>query len=416
MRFHCSDTFQMLRMFSQARGGNVIVALAVAMIPLLVVVGAAVDYGRLVSLRTKAQTAADAAAIAVAAQPTLADSDVSAAALKWFLSNFSGAVGSEYRFSASRSGQGVVDVSFSMPVNNSFMKIVNRNSSTIGVKATAISATLVYMDIYLALDRSDSMLIADGAVAESQLKALTKSYMTADYLSWEPNGCVFACHAREGWEPLGKTVHDLAVENKIPLRDARLKNATAILLDKLLVPGAQNVRFGVVDFGNTANYSLQPTYDRTLIAAAIANGDARVATGLTNYASVGDVLLANIGSQGDGKSAASPKKVVIIVTDGLYTQWSETKSTWTDPFPVAVCDQIRSRGLGISVINTIYDPLADSRRYTEIVAPIASSIKQNLQACSDADMYFEANKAGPIEEAFTQLAARLNQQKIRLTK
>ncbi len=85
------------RRFSQDRDGSLLVWFALALVPLLLIVGSGVDYGRGVNLRTQMQNATDAAALAGATLYTGSDTATTAAATATsFMTAFVARMGAGY--------------------------------------------------------------------------------------------------------------------------------------------------------------------------------------------------------------------------------------------------------------------------------------------------------------------------------
>src|SRR3954447_22208718 len=75
------------RRFAAAREGNVATMFAIAVLPLLGLVGAAVDYSRVASARSSMQTALDSTALMLSkdlAAGTIAQTDITAKAQAYF--------------------------------------------------------------------------------------------------------------------------------------------------------------------------------------------------------------------------------------------------------------------------------------------------------------------------------------------
>lgn len=87
------------REFAADRGGSLLVWFAVALVPLAVAVGAGLDYGRAVNLRTRLQNATDAAALAGAVLYTDSSSATTTLAKNAatnYMASFVGQMGSSY--------------------------------------------------------------------------------------------------------------------------------------------------------------------------------------------------------------------------------------------------------------------------------------------------------------------------------
>jgi hypothetical protein len=69
-----------------------------------------------------------------------------------------------------------------------------------------------------------------------------------------------------------------------------------------------------------------------------------------------------------------------------------------------LCTAFKSANISVGVIYTTYVPVA-SPFYTQEVAPVASQIQPNMQACATSGYYFQATDGPAIETAANQLFA-----------
>jgi Flp pilus assembly protein TadG len=147
--------------FQRDDRGNIAVIFAVALVPLLGFVGAAVDYSRAVAARTKMQAALDATALMAAKDaPTLSASALTARATGYFNALFTAPVGNpQFTFAYTPASGGVaanVAVSASGTVQTDFLRMVGHPSLAIGASSTATWAN-TRMRVALALDNTGSM-------------------------------------------------------------------------------------------------------------------------------------------------------------------------------------------------------------------------------------------------------------------
>lgn len=110
-------------------------------------------------------------------------------------------------------------------------------------------------EVYAAIDMSASLGIAADPAARDALMALTKPYTSAVAGSASPDGCAFACHQRDGWEPAGQTVYQMARTAGIALREDRLTAAFGAFVDVFLdandpAVAANHRRMGVLGFSD----------------------------------------------------------------------------------------------------------------------------------------------------------------------
>ena len=84
-------------------------------------------------------------------------------------------------------------------------------------------------------------------------------------------------------------------------------------------------------------------------------------------------------------------------------------------FSPSLCNTLKNINVKIAVLYTTYLPLTTNAFYQQWVAPIASNIPSNLQACASPGLYFEVSPNQGISEAMQQMfvsaltTARLSQ-------
>ncbi|WP_052207664.1 pilus assembly protein TadG-related protein [Sphingopyxis fribergensis] len=175
-----------------------------AIIPLTFILGFGVDYARAMSLQTKLNAAADAAALAAVAPSMILQSNgVSrTAATSMFNAQASLETGYEdlvvtpvvTEGGSGSGGSGAVGylrkatVSYSAKSINMFGGVLGVDTLTVSGRATASAAQPPNVDFYLAMDNSPSMLLP--ATSDGITKIVNASKSTS-----KPNGCAFACHA-----------------------------------------------------------------------------------------------------------------------------------------------------------------------------------------------------------------------------
>ena len=185
------------------RRGNVIMILGFAIVPLTLVVGFGVDYGRAMTLQTQLNAAADAAALAAVAPDMIfqSNSASTAAATNMFNSQADRLNGYQDLHmtpdvqdgtASSSSGLGFLrkaTVAYTAKSTNFFSKVLGFDTISISGSATASAAQPPNVDFYLAMDNSPSMLLPATSDGVAKIIAATKTSHLA-------NGCAFACHAQ----------------------------------------------------------------------------------------------------------------------------------------------------------------------------------------------------------------------------
>ncbi|MCW0198102.1 pilus assembly protein TadG-related protein [Sphingopyxis sp.] len=182
--------------------GGVYMILGFSLIPLTFIVGFGVDYARAMSLQTRLNAAADAAALAAVAPSMILESNSvsTAAATKMFNSQAAELRGyrdlqmtpvvTEGTSGGSSGALGYLrqaTVSYSAKSINMFAGLLGADTLTVSGAATASAAQPPNVDFYLAMDNSPSMLLPATSDGVSKIIKATQT-------SENSKGCAFACH------------------------------------------------------------------------------------------------------------------------------------------------------------------------------------------------------------------------------
>lgn len=159
--------------------GNVAILFGVAIIPLVLGVGVAVDYGRALLVRERMQGALDAATLAVASWPGLSDAQMQAKAQEYFNANYptSNSFGAVSPLSLSNSGNTIV-VSVSGSVPTTFMRLANIDDVNVGASTTVLIG-MGTAEVALALDNSGSMTGSKISALKAAASDLVDTLFTA---------------------------------------------------------------------------------------------------------------------------------------------------------------------------------------------------------------------------------------------
>jgi Flp pilus assembly protein TadG len=214
-------TRAVFRNFVRDRRANVAMIFALSAIPLVFVVGMAIDYGAAARLKSKLNAAADAAALAATAPSMMTQSDAAAIAAATNMFNaevtglsrliFDGSNQNDLKVlvthPANNPGARNVTVTYAAQSQNIFGNILNVNTIAFGGGSTGFAATPPSTNFYLLIDTSPSMAIpasTDGIAA--MVKATPtqgpNSCRTPVALGGSLGaaqegslcGCAFACH------------------------------------------------------------------------------------------------------------------------------------------------------------------------------------------------------------------------------
>jgi Flp pilus assembly protein TadG len=142
--------------FARDARGNVALLFALTLIPLLIGVGVAVDYGRALIVRERMQDAADAAGLAVGSWVGLSQDEMKVKAQQYFDANYPAAtLGTVGALNVTPVGNDI-QVSVSGKVPTTFMQLANIKTVDVGA-STTIAVGMGTVEVALALDNSGSM-------------------------------------------------------------------------------------------------------------------------------------------------------------------------------------------------------------------------------------------------------------------
>ncbi len=190
--FHALFHFlrERLRAFGAAKGGNVVLTFGLAAVPMVGLVGSAVDYSRANSTKAAMQAAADATALMLSREASkLTTAQVSSKGTDYFNSVFNRkdvtnvAVVSSY--TTSGGSQVVVSATASMPT--SILKVVGFSALDIDVSST-VKWGNSRLRVALVLDNTGSMASANKMTA---LKTASKALLTQLKDAASQNGDVY---------------------------------------------------------------------------------------------------------------------------------------------------------------------------------------------------------------------------------
>jgi Flp pilus assembly protein TadG len=424
---------RILAAFHRESRGNVAITFGIAAIPIILSVGAAVDYSLANRTKTVLDHIADAASLSAVSQTALS---LSAAkeqtnAVKFFKAQ----AASLKRGSLSTVSAKVTDggtgrtavVNYTASVPTAFMGIVGINNIAISGSSTAASAIPTYIDFYLLLDNTPSMGV--GATPADVTTMVNNT----------PDKCAFACHELD-ISP--NDYYGLAKKLGVTMRIDVVRSATQQLMDTAnatqTVPN--QFRAAIYTFGASASsaglsqiFPLSSSLSNAKTAAA--NIDLMTVP-YQNYASDTDTNFDNvlpainsvIAAPGDGTSPSSPQKILFFVSDGVADaagitcsqptsagQDPQTKQNYTrcqEPLNVSLCTAIKDRGIKIAVLYTTYLALPTNGWYMSWIDPfnkgpygpsVNSKIAANMQSCASPGFYFEVSPTDGISQAMTAL-------------
>ncbi len=410
---------------------------ALCLMPVVLSVGAAVDYSFANQVKARLDAAADAAALAAVSQTAMGSNTTLAKTLATDMFN-------RRAEEVKRSTIQKVDVSVSEKNNlrtavvtyeakmpAAFMGLAGKENVDIGGTATAASSTPTYIDFYLLLDNTPSM---GAGATTNDISVMVKN--TADQ-------CAFACHDQSN----SNNYYNLAKKLGVQMRIDVLRTATQKLMDSATQYQSVSSQFqaAIYTFGSSATKvgltTIQSLTSNLATAKTAANAIDLMSIPYQNYqgdtqTNFGPILtgLNNaIGNPGTGNSNGSRQKIVFFVSDGVAdralgspscsrstttSQDPQTGTNYTrcqEPIDFSFCTTMKTRGIKVAVLYTTYLPLPTNNWYNTWIAPFQSQIATNMQSCATPGLYFEVSPSQGISEAMialfekTMTQARLTQ-------
>jgi Flp pilus assembly protein TadG len=415
--------------------GNVAVIFALAIIPVLTMVGAAVDYSRATQLKSKIQAAADAASVGsiaknstafIAAGNMTGDGTIpggAADATNIFNGNVSGLAGvtiNSVTPTVTKSGSTLTSViSYSADVPTSFMGVIGKTSLTVTGTSTSSANMPQYIDFYVLLDNSPSM-----GVGATPTDVATMVNNTSDK-------CAFACHDLSNSNNYYKLAKSLSVTTRMDV----LRQATQNLMSTAQSTQTYSTQFrmAIYDFGGSSDtqglrslFALSSSLSSAQTAAG--NIDLMTVNGQndnndqdTGFSAIMPAIDTAITTPGNG-SSGSPLKYLFFVSDGVADEYNPSKCLKSttggrcqSPIDPTLCDNMKNRGVKIAVLYTTYLQLPTNPWYMTWIDPFNagpwgpspnSQIAQNMQACASPGFYFEVSPTQGISEAMNTLFAK----------
>lgn len=471
MRRHSRSVLfaRFVRAFCCGRSGNVAVTVGLCLPFLILVVGGAIDFSAAIGAKSKLQDAVDAAALAVSVEvaknPNESESSLQTVALNELLANEAGRspVVTSLHVCAPVQNDCTAPDGSKMATNTVALAAGDTQPCTFAAilpgictgasKSLPISASTTTtigfgktMQLNIVMDSSASMIV--GSTANDV--TLIANWVTKHWSSVKPGDpppytggdnppCAFACHDIGG----STTSADIATG----LTNAHAAGATT-RFDVMISAGQQlishiqtEVAANPILANNTYEFNVM-SFDTTLHSWGTANTTSfsvaqsavsSVSPGLdTHMSNALSSLISTVGVAGNGSSASSPLKFLILVTDGLQ---SDRNSNWScsrwavDPawnyntcyggyattISQSQCDSFKTNGVVLAVLETPYVPLTGQspnvapyeRTVRHVIYPggpnASSVVSAALQACASPGYYYQATNDSQISTGFATL-------------
>ena len=417
----------LLKRFWRNRDGGVGPVLALSALPLFGVVGAAIDYGRVATVRTEMQNSLDATALMLSKEAQgMSGADIGTKASAYFNALFTNPQATNIQiteeFGSPQEGNFSLKIRGSATVNTLFARLFGQSAITFSA-STEVLWGIKKLNLALVLDNT-------GSMAQNQkmtnLKAAAHNLLTTLKNAAKQPGDVkvaivpFATDVNVGTSNVNASWIDWTdweAANGTCSNNTYTSKSTCESHGKTWTPKAHSQWNGCVndrdqnnDVSNTVPVAGSPA---TLFRAHQASAcpasmmplsedwtalnnkvDAMTPTGNTNVTigmAWGFQLLSPVAPFNAPAPAPDLDKVIVILTDGSNTQnrWSSTESV-IDARTSKVCDNIKA---------------ANIRVYTVRVLDGNATL---LQGCaSKPSMYYDVSQAVQLNGVFGSIAQNL---------
>ncbi|SES46971.1 Flp pilus assembly protein TadG [Rhizobium sp. NFR03] len=376
-------SFALFRSLLVAKDGNVAITVALAMVPMILAVGASVDYIRSYNARQSMQSDLDAALIAAVKEIDTEDkAALTAKVSDWFhaqadsdytLADVNIDV-STHRITATATGS----------IPTTLMQIASIKTVPVSVQSAVQGPSTSFLNVYVVLDKSPSMLLAATAAGQDTM------YRSA--------GCQFACHAEQGPTVGGVSYannYAYSKANGIKLRADVSIDAVHQVIDLIDKADTNHdrIKVGLYTIGDTAAEVLAPTLDMSMARRRLNDDSSGLTSATSTTHTYFDVSLSDldkkVGNGSDGTSAEKPLKLVLMLTDGVQSQreWVTAGVKWNGnkiktpgwywnkiaPLNPAWCDPIKKHAATIAVLYTEYLPITTDWGYNNTVGATMAS-------------------------------------------
>ncbi len=387
--------------FKQNRTGNVALLFGLMILPILIFVGAGIDYSRAQNALYTLQTAADAAVLAgasltdvkkiereleakaiyavnIAARPELANTQVTVTVVDNTV---------------------VASVSYDSPTT--ITRLAGIDTITVGAKATAAFVTEADpLDLYFVFDQSESMNIPD---LPEDIERLIDG---TDHINfWGARGCAFACHDPYRWhEPRpGMSLYEFAQEEGIAVRYDKIKAVISQTSESVLNSVTDDsVRVGLYAFSNTAREVAEPTPDYAAIETAMQN--LSVPSTYTRYGVAFPVIASGIQQR---PVEENTQKALVLMTDGVRTSFVDPYYSG-GPIDVNTCSQFKDVVDTVYVLHIEYPDPDYLANFGNRVRRFVGDVSDNLRACATSpEHYFVATNSAEMIENLRKIAERV---------
>jgi Flp pilus assembly protein TadG len=345
-----------LQSLFRERSGNVALVVAITSVPLVLAVGASLDYTRAYNVQNKMQADLDAALIAAIKQIDNYDEKALEEKItEWF----------EAQADKSDSSYDLTEIKLDKldhtitatargTVPTTLMAIGNIKTVPVGVTSAIKGPATSYVEVHIVLDKSPSMLLAATGDGQTLMRATA--------------GCEFACHSTADPVTVAGTTYPTfyaySSSAGVKLRSDVALDAVAEVLDMIDTADKPHsrIKVGLYGLGETISQAVVPTYSTSTARKALSDDSSKLTSASSMTATYFDIALkalkAKVGKAGDGSSASSPLKLVLLLTDGVQSERNWVlKGKYRGhvaPINPAWCAYLKDNKVSVAVLYTEY--------------------------------------------------------------
>lgn len=377
-----------LKTFLRDVEANVALTFGLLLPMLLIGAGVSVDYLRAYGAYSEMQSELDIALIAAIKKiDNISTDEIEELIQEWFATQ-TRIEGFSLDDVAVDTVGSVIRATARAQVDTTLLQIAGITTVPIGVISEIAGPATSYLNVYLVLDKSASMMLASSNSGQSLLTSAL--------------GCAFACHDGDVHWVNGvqyNTNYAYSAPKNVELRSDVLLDAVEEVLSTIedLDPSGTRIRVGLYRMAATMKQTLAPTFSMATVRSTLNNASKNLTSASSTDGTFFDVALnaltPMVGTNGDGTTASKPLKLVMMITDGVQSRRSwVTTSNWggciwsatptcppsTDsrkigPLNPDWCKPIKTNGATFATVYTTYLPVTYDWGYNTTVGASMSS-------------------------------------------
>lgn len=408
--------------FKSDRRGSIPMIFAAALVPIVGLMGGAIDYGRSVVDKALLDNALDGAVILAARAAQDADAKGMTDAQ---IIDYAQTVGLKAFNATAKLPNGTVPA-LVVSISNRAVKVVgdytSKTDTTIlmaagydQIKLSGHAESAVdlspMVDIYLLIDVSGSMAL--GAT-QADVDKLNAAF-----------GCAFACHDGAKVKGTNFDSYEWAVRNGITLRTQEVNRGITDFVTwlKTQTSSSKRIRIATYTFSNDLAKLVSTTSDLNFALTNLpqAPNTSDEYAGATHFKEIMPGFADEVGKAGDGKS--KPKKLVIVATDGVQDPsrswtWDTKLRAQVAPFSPASCRLI-DPSVSVSVLYAPYLKMSYDWGYqatlgapSQVNGPgtrFDDIVPQLTKCASTPDLFVNAASTSSIGSAFVSIFQKFTQ-------